>query len=235
MTDGASLELRSLQQQVHDQLLGRIIRGELAPGRRISPAAIATSLGVSITPVRDAVNLLAAEGLVEVLPRKGTVVAHTSRDDIVDLYGIRLLLEPGAAELAANLAGDAEIAEIRSLAELLEASPPEHRTITDVDQYMAEITLDQDLHSRVVRAAGNRRLASLYDGLRSHVLLLRFTFPVLTRTGGRRHGEHLRIAEAIAARDGARARVAMETHLRNAMADALARVEDTAADERTGT
>lgn len=228
MTDGASLELRSLQQQVHDNLLGRIIRGELAPGSRISPAAIATSLGVSITPVRDAVNLLAAEGLVEVLPRKGTVVAHTSRDDIVDLYGIRLLLEPGAAELAAARAGDAEIVAIRSLAERLEASPREHRTITDVDRYMAELTLDQDFHARVIRAAGNRRLASLYEGLRSHVLLVRFTFPVLTRTGVRRHGEHLRVAEAIGARDGAAARAAMETHLRNAMSDALDRLEQTA-------
>jgi DNA-binding GntR family transcriptional regulator len=151
-------------------------------------------------------------------------VAPVSSDDIAELYEIRLLLEPAAAELAAERASDAELAVIRSFAERLEDSPVESRTITDVDQYMAELTLDQDFHSRVVHAAGNRRLSTLYDGLRSHVLLVRFTFPVLTRTRPRRHGEHLRVTEAMEARDGASARRAMETHLRNAKADVLDRI-----------
>src|SRR5438477_12380789 len=60
----AALELRSLQRQVHDRLLGQILRGELPPGTRLSPPEIASAFGVSVTPVRDAVNLLAAEGLV---------------------------------------------------------------------------------------------------------------------------------------------------------------------------
>lgn len=234
MANEASLELRSLQRQVHDKLLGRIIRGELAPGHRISPAGIAASLGVSITPVRDAINLLAAEGFIEVHARRGTVVTPVSSADVTELYEIRLLLEPAAAALAAERASGPEVALIRSLAERLDSAPAASRTIHDVDEYLAELTLDQDFHSRVVHASGNRRLASLYDGLRSHVLLVRFTFPVLTRTRPRRHGEHLRVTEAIEARDGAGARRAMEAHLRNAKADALDRIEDTAAGERTG-
>ena len=86
--DEDRLELRSLQQQVHDQLLGRILRRELEPGERISPPDIAAALGVSITPVRDAVNQMAAEGLVTVTPRRGTVVSPVSIRDIEELYEI---------------------------------------------------------------------------------------------------------------------------------------------------
>src|SRR6476660_7201251 len=112
---GASspLELRPLQQQIHDNLLGKILRGELGPGEKISPPDIAESLGVSVTPVRDAVNLLAAEGLVQVRPRRGTVVAPMSGEDVAELYEIRLMIEPAAAELVAERATDSQIARIR--------------------------------------------------------------------------------------------------------------------------
>src|SRR5437762_1955430 len=102
--DDSNLELRSLQQQIHDRLLGRILRGELEPGERISPPEIAATLGVSITPVRDAVNQMAAEGLVTVTPRRGTIVSPVSIRDIEELYEIRLMIEPPAAEMAAGRA-----------------------------------------------------------------------------------------------------------------------------------
>src|SRR5436305_7797070 len=111
-SDGG-LELRSLQQQIHDQLLGRILRRELEPGERISPPDVAAALGVSITPVRDAVNQMAAEGLVTVMPRRGTVVSPISIRDIEELYEIRLMIEPEAAELAADRATPAEIAYVQ--------------------------------------------------------------------------------------------------------------------------
>ncbi len=121
--DEDRLELRSLQQQVHDRLLGRILRGELQPGERISPPEIAANLGVSITPVRDAVNQMAAEGLVTVTPRRGTVVSPVSIRDIEELYEIRLMVEPQAAEMAAGRASETEIARVLELAERLESGP----------------------------------------------------------------------------------------------------------------
>jgi len=121
--DEDQLELRSLQQQVHDQLLGRILRRELEPGERISPPDIAAALGVSITPVRDAVNQMAAEGLVTVTPRRGTVVSPVSIRDIEELYEIRLMVEPQAAEMAASRASETEIARVRELADRLESGP----------------------------------------------------------------------------------------------------------------
>jgi len=225
--DDRNLELRSLQQQIHDRLLGRILRGELEPGERISPPEIAAALGVSITPVRDAVNQMAAEGLVTVTPRRGTIVSPVSVRDIEELYEIRLMIEPQAAELAADRANPAEIARMQDLAEQLESDPPAAGgEIDDLETYLQEIATDAELHAAVVRAARNLRLNALYDGLRTHVLIARAVFPRLYRGQPHRRGEHQRIVDAIAARQGGAARDAMAAHLRQALADTRRHVEE---------
>lgn len=224
---GTNLELRSLQHQIHDQLLGRILRRELEPGERISPPEIAAALGVSITPVRDAVNQMAAEGLVTVTPRRGTVVSPVSIRDIEELYEIRLMIEPEAAEIAASRATPDEIANVQELAERLEAGPPAGASgVDDLETYLQEIATDAELHAAVVRAAHNVRLNALYDGLRTHVLIARAVFPRLYRGQPHRRGEHQRVVDAIAAHDGGAARDAMAAHLRQALADTLRHVEE---------
>lgn len=226
-TTDRGLELRSLQQQIHDRLLGRILRGELEPGERISPPEVAATLGVSITPVRDAVNQMAAEGLVTVTPRRGTVVSPISIRDIEELYEIRLMIEPEAAELAASRATPDEIARVQELAERLEGHPVgSGGEVGDLETYLQEIATDAELHAAVVRAAHNRRLDALYGGLRTHVLIARAVFPRLYRGQPHRRGEHQRIVDAIAAHDGAAAREAMAGHLRQALADTLRHVEE---------
>jgi DNA-binding GntR family transcriptional regulator len=223
----SSLELRSLQQQIHDQLLGRILRRELEPGERISPPEIAATLGVSITPVRDAVNQMAAEGLVTVTPRRGTVVSPVSIRDIEELYEIRLMIEPEAAELAAGRATPDEIARVKELAERLEADPlAAGGEVDDLETYLQEIATDAELHAAVVRAAHNRRLDALYAGLRTHVVIARAVFPRLYRGQPHRRGEHQRVVDAIAAHDSSAAREAMTSHLRQALADTLRHVEE---------
>lgn len=226
-TTDRGLELRSLQQQIHDRLLGRILRGELEPGERISPPEVAATLGVSITPVRDAVNQMAAEGLVTVTPRRGTVVSPISIRDIEELYEIRLMIEPEAAELAASRATPDEIARVQELAERLEGHPVgSGGEVGDLETYLQEIATDAELHAAVVRAAHNRRLDALYGGLRTHVLIARAVFPRLYRGQPHRRGEHQRVVDAIAAHDGAAAREAMAGHLRQALADTLRHVEE---------
>jgi DNA-binding GntR family transcriptional regulator len=225
--DDRTLELRSLQQQIHDQLLGRILRRELEPGERISPPEIAAALGVSITPVRDAVNQMAAEGLVTVTPRRGTIVSPVSVRDIEELYEIRLMIEPQAAELAATRASPVEIAHMQELAAQLESGPPASAgEIDNLETYLQEIATDAELHATVVRAARNLRLNGLYDGLRTHVLIARAVFPRLYRAQPHRRGEHQRVVDAIAAGDGGAARVAMAAHLQQALADTLRHVEE---------
>jgi DNA-binding GntR family transcriptional regulator len=221
------LELRSLQQQIHDQLLRRILRGELEPGERISPPEVAATLGVSITPVRDAVNQMAAEGLVTVMPRRGTVVSPVSIRDIEELYEIRLMIEPEAADLAADRATPEELGGVQELAARLESAPVARAgEVDDLETYLQEIATDAELHASVVRAAHNRRLDALYAGLRTHVLIARAVFPRLYRGQPHRRGEHQRVVDAIAAHDGAAARGAMEAHLRQALADTRRHVEE---------
>jgi DNA-binding GntR family transcriptional regulator len=225
-TDGG-LELRSLQRQIHDQLLGRILRRELEPGERISPPEIAAALGVSITPVRDAVNQMAAEGLVTVTPRRGTVVSPVSIRDIEELYEIRLMIEPEAAELAASRATPDELASVQELAERLESGPAGRAGgVDDLETYLQEIATDAELHAAIVQAAHNQRLDTLYAGLRTHVLIARAVFPRLYRGQPHRRGEHQRVVDAIAARDGGAARDAMAAHLRQALADTRRHVEE---------
>jgi DNA-binding GntR family transcriptional regulator len=218
--DDASLELRSLQLQIHDRLLRQVLRGELQPGERISPPEIAARLGVSITPVRDAVNLLAAEGLVNIAPRRGTVVSPVSPSDIDELYEIRLMIEPPAAATASERASAEDIERMRELAERLESSPAgTEQTVDDLKAYLRENAVEADFHAAIVRYTGNRRLTAIYDGLRTHVLVARTIFPRLYRGQPHRRGEHQRILEAIAAHDGDRARAAMVSHLERALAD----------------
>jgi len=225
--DNGTLELRSLQQQIHDRLLGRILRGDLEPGERISPPVIAAAMGVSITPVRDAVNQMAAEGLVTVTPRRGTVVSPVSVRDIEELYEIRLMIEPRAAKIAAGRASPAEIARMQELAQQLESGPlAAAGKVDDLETYLREIATDAELHATVVRAAHNARLDALYDGLRTHVLIARAVFPRLYRGQPHRRGEHQRVVDAIAAHHGGAARDAMADHLRQSRVDTLRHVEE---------
>ena len=224
--DEDRLELRSLQQQVHDRLLGRILRRELEPGERISPPEIAAALGVSITPVRDAVNQMAAEGLVTVTPRRGTVVSPVSIRDIEELYEIRLMVEPQAAEMAASRATETRSPGCRSSRNDSSRGPrraPAASTTSRPTCRRSRRTRSCTPPSSEppTTSASN----ALYEGLRTHVLVARAVFPRLYRGEPHRRGEHRRIVEAIAAHDGAAARDAMAAHLRQALADTLRHVE----------
>ena len=141
------------------------------------------------------------------------------------------MVEPHAAEMAASRASEAEIARVQELAERLESGPETSGgRVDDLATYLSEISTDAELHAAVVRAAHNRRLIALYDGLRTHVLVARAVFPRLYRGEPHRRGEHRRIVEAIAGHDGAAASEAMAAHLRQALADTLHHVEQTAAE-----
>jgi GntR family transcriptional repressor for pyruvate dehydrogenase complex len=137
------------------------------------------------------------------------------------------MIEPHAAEASAARATRGEIEDMQRLAQQLEAGPAADASVVDdLDTYLREIETDAELHAAVVRAARNVRLDALYEGLKTHVLIARAVFPRLYRAQPHRRGEHQRIVDAIAAGDGAAAREAMSSHLRQALADTLQHVTE---------
>src|SRR5258705_13700944 len=114
---------------------------------------------------------------------------------------------------------------MQELAAQLESGPAAgDGEVDDLETYLREIATDAELHAAIVRAARNLRLNSLYDGLRTHVLIARAVFPRLYRGQPHRRGEHQRIVDAIVAHEGGAARDAMTAHLRQALADTLRHV-----------
>src|SRR3954452_19457769 len=132
------------QPRVRDLLEEAILGGELKPGERLRAEALAQRFGTSRTPIREALLQLEGQGLVEVEPNRGAVVRTFDRDDVLDLYEVRALLEPAAAARAARRISEADVARLEALCE-----------DAPVDQQI----LDNEVFHRVIlEAAGSPRL-----------------------------------------------------------------------------
>jgi DNA-binding GntR family transcriptional regulator len=200
------LEIRSVVDDVHDALLERIVAGELAPGTRLRQEALADELGVSRTPLREALVRLASEGLVEFTPNRGATVARRDFSDMQQAWRARLVIEPGAARLAA-LRRDTE-----SIEKLRETVRRQRLVAEDVT---ASFTLNRDFHLTLVRASGNAHLAQFAELL----WLTRIGVPIFARQA-RDHeqilawaGEHEAITDAVSAGQGARAERLTRDHI----------------------
>lgn len=203
-----------LADRVYESLRARILRGELRSGERLSIADIARSLGISVAPVQDAVHRLAAEGLVAVSARLGTVVAPVSEMDVRELYQLRLILEPSAAEIAAGTLSEAELGELTDLVERLEASG--RMASIELDDFIRERELDGEFHAGIIRGVRNERLNAFYATIRSTVIVVRAMFPLMYPDTEEAIGGHRRILETLIRRDGPAARREVEEHLRSA-------------------
>lgn len=179
----------------------RILGGELAPGSAIDQESLAAEFGLSTTPVREALRKLEADGWVSLVAHREARVTPLSLVELDELYGVRLSLDPLAAELACKVIDDAGIAELRQLL-------ADHQTPT------AALSHNRILHRAIYRASGNATLVSILDQLwdrsdRYRLLLIRES-PVVSVTS---HEEHAAIVAAIAARDRRRVAKLMRQHL----------------------
>lgn len=200
----------SLALQVHAALLELITGGQIQPGERVVIERLAEQLGVSQTPVREAVARLAQEGLIAEAASGRLHVVELSEQYVRDVFTVRGALEGLCAELAAPLIAPAALAQLR--AQLDETTAGLARG--DHGPYTRS---DASLHRLVIGATTNRVLAKELASLQPHVDLIR---GYSQRTEGAHlrasHEEHLQIVAALAARNGAAARSAMEQHIRNA-------------------
>jgi DNA-binding GntR family transcriptional regulator len=193
-----------LREAVYRHLKDLLLSGRFAPEERLSEPLLAQELGVSRTPVREALMRLAEEGLVELVPGKGARVRRFAPEEVEEVYGVRALLEGEAARLAALRATPWELKELEERLEAIDQAPRE--------DFAEQMRRDLEFHRALVRLSGNRTLFRLYEDLLSSLALVRSALPNLSQEETTRR-EHRAILEALKARDPEGARRAVEAHV----------------------
>jgi DNA-binding GntR family transcriptional regulator len=209
---------QTLAEAVLQHIARDIVEGRLAPGQRLGEVALSDELGVSRSPVREAIRRLAAEGLVELVPRKGAFVASLTAKEVTDVFAVRIELEALSTRLAATLASESDIAELEAInrrcamaveagesSAFFEHNDALHRAIGDIarNEYL------QWMRS----AASARTFRPLFMHLSSTLHLRQST------------AEHAELIAAIAARTPDDAEQAIRHHLENSMREAAKLVE----------
>lgn len=199
---------QGLHGEVVSRLRLRIVEGQIAPGAKLNERELSESLQVSRTPLREAIKMLAAEGLVELLPNRGAVAAQLSRQDVVDAFEVIAGLEGMSGELAAARITEPELAEIRALHfEMLAAY-----TRRELPAYYR---LNARIHEHINAAARNPVLAHTYRTVNARLQALRFRSNFDERKWAVAVQEHEAMLEKLAARDGAGLRALLVRHLEN--------------------
>ncbi len=208
MADSLTLEPPILHQQVGVRLRALIVEGTIEPGAKLNERALAEALRVSRTPLREAIRMLAAEGLVKLLPHRGAVAAQLSPTDIADTFELIAGLEGQSGELAAARITERELAEIRALHyEMLAA-----HTRRDLPTYYR---LNASIHNQINAAARNPVLTRTYCTVNARLQALRFRSNFDEAKWTRAVEEHERMIELLVARDGAGLRTLLIAHLEN--------------------
>lgn len=201
---------QSLGEVVYERLLSAILSGQFDGGDELSEVTLAEQFGVSRTPVREALNRLANDGLVENGRNRRATVRTMTRQMVVEVYQVRQCLESGAARFAASLIDENEIARLEQFA----ATVPTGGGSIDQEQ---ALQFDAVLHASIANHCGNRRLAEEVHRYSNFV-------PIFQRLAGRRddrlllaYEQHLKIIDALRNHDGDAAARAMSEHIQSAL------------------
>ncbi len=199
----------SLAVKVFEALESEILKGELERGETLSENKISARLGVSRTPVREALQRLEQEGLVKTEPGKGAVVLGISQGDLLDIYEIRIRIEGLAARYAARSITDEQIKEMRDLVELQEfyAAKNDSQNLRD---------LDSKFHSMIYKFCTSRILTDTLASLHHRIERFRRISVEMGGRGNLSVEEHRDIAEALAAHDEDKAERLLIEHIKNA-------------------
>jgi DNA-binding GntR family transcriptional regulator len=185
---------RPLHEEVVDRLRDMIIEGEIAVGDRLHETALSEVLNVSRTPLREAVKLLATEGLVELLPGRGARVAALSPDDVQELFEVISGLERLAAELAAVRMTARDLERLQRLHEKMAV----HFQNGERHEYFA---INHAIHEAIVTAAKNTTLSAMHSSLMAKARRGRYTALASDARWKEAMGEHEALMQALAKRD----------------------------------
>ncbi len=198
-------------EQAYQRLIEAIASGELSPGSRLREVEISERLGLSRTPVREALRALEADGLVQHQPRLGAVVRQLDHAEVMELYEMRAVIEGTAARLAARMASDVELLALAALnADFAAAKDP-----------AAAADINREFHRALIGAARNRFLARAAEGLKKTLLILGPTTMKIERRTADAAREHEAILDAMRVRDGTRAEALMRGHIEAAQLSRL--------------
>lgn len=215
MTDhrsSPSLSPRALYEEVAELLRQRIFQRSLEPGSWIDELRIAEEYGISRTPLREALKVLAAEGLVTMKVRRGAYVTEVSSQDLADVYHLLGLLESDAAGVVASKASAAELAELQALhSELEEAAKP------GTDNADAFFAVNERFHLRLLAIANNRWRDQMVADLRKVMKLNRHNSLLKSGRMDESLQEHRALMAALTGRDAAAATGRMREHFANGL------------------
>jgi DNA-binding GntR family transcriptional regulator len=211
-------EPQLLAQSVADRLRDWIVQGELAPSVRLNERLLCEQLGISRTPLREALKSLASEGLVSLQPNRGAIVTPLTVAGIKEIFQVLGSLESLAGELVCEHASAADIAELRAMHYQMVA----HHARRDLAEYFR---MNQAIHMRLVEASGNATLAQTYRQLNAHVRRARYMANLSEARWEKAVREHEAMMSALVARDAATLKQLLKEHLGAKMIAVLAALE----------
>jgi DNA-binding GntR family transcriptional regulator len=206
--DIVSIPRAALHEQAATRLRQMLVENRIPPGAKLNERELAEVLQVSRTPLREAIKMLAAEGLVELLPNRGAIALALTETDVRNTFEVMAGLEALSGDLAARRITDAELAEIKAMQfEMMAAY-----TRRDLSAYYR---LNSRIHTAINAAAKNPVLATTYNQVNARLQALRFRSNQDGEKWKRAVKEHEKMIEALSARDPDAMRQVLLTHLNN--------------------
>lgn len=200
------VERQRLHDAVVEHLQNLIIEGVLAPGTKLNEREVCERLGISRTPLREAMKVLASEGLIEIAPNRGAFVSKMSDTEIWETFEMMSGLEALSGELAAERISPAEIAEIKALHDAMLKCRAEH----DLPGYYSR---NQTIHNKINEAARNSVLRQMYLSVNRRLQTHRFKSNFKEAKWDRAIKEHEEMIESLETRDGKRLAAILRQHL----------------------
>lgn len=201
-------EFLPLRDVVFNTLRKAILTGQLKPGERLMEVHLANRLGVSRTPIREAIRKLELEGLVIMIPRRGAEVARITEKSLKDVLEVRRALDALSVELACDRIVEADLERLREACQNFE------QVAREADASVIA-KADVSLHDIIVEATGNRRLQQLVNNLSEQMYRYRFVYIQEESRHDNLVAEHREIYESIVSRDKERASAAAKLHIDN--------------------
>ena len=214
MTKPPLVDVTNVNEKIYNYIKQNIISSNFPSGSRLNVKELGAALGVSSTPIKDALFRLSGEGLVEISSRSGTYVRSINQRDIHEILQVRMFLEKEAVEVLAEKITDSQLQLLESIFKESLSLQVDHQ---DPESYRIFMECDSRFHRSIVSFIGNKFLIKAYKNLNAHMQTVRFL--MLNSVQGRlptTDSDHKMILEALSERNVEKSKNAIENHIRNA-------------------